>query len=176
MLFVRSQARSASGVPFWAFWTPLRFALARAHSARGASWLTMSVFVRALTPCATCFFPRGIWSPLGHYAGLPLPPSPLPAAAVRRGEGGVEKGLRRAASPPASNPSFSPPSPPRFGEEKGAGGMRRGQKRLATNPSVEVAHDIIDKPCICPSAATMPSAYQKATAGLEPRARASVIP
>jgi hypothetical protein len=55
------------------------------------------------------FFPRGIWSPLGHYAGLPLPPSPLPAAAVRRGEGGVERGLRRAASPPASNPSFSPP-------------------------------------------------------------------
>ena len=30
IFFVRSQARSASGVPFRAFWTPLRFASARA--------------------------------------------------------------------------------------------------------------------------------------------------
>jgi hypothetical protein len=148
MLFVRSQARSASGVPFWAFWTPLRFAPARAHSARGASWLTMSVFVRALTPCAACFFPEVFGALWGITPACPSPLPPLPAAAVRRGEGGVEKGLRRATSSPASNPSFSPPSPPRFGEEKGAGGMRRGQKRLATNPSVEVAHDIIDKPCL----------------------------
>ena len=38
IFFVRNQARSASGVPFRAFWTPLRF----------ASWLTTSIFVRAL--------------------------------------------------------------------------------------------------------------------------------
>ena len=48
IFFVRSQARSASEVSFRAFWTPLRFASARAPSARGASWLTTSIFVRAL--------------------------------------------------------------------------------------------------------------------------------
>jgi len=65
------------------------------------------------------FFPE-VLEPFGALRWLTPPPFPLPAAAARRGEGGIEKGLRRAAKPPAANP-FSPSSP-RFGEEKGAGG------------------------------------------------------
>ena len=101
ILSICSQARSASGVPFWASSTPLRC----------ASWLTTSIFIRALIsldgpPGVLAGNPPSVYNrpPVNTY-----PPASLrhaPKASARRAfgpraspRGLCPKGARAEASP-----------------------------------------------------------------------------